>query len=64
MDTMDEEELLEDNLLGMPAIYWKDMNSMDYTQMLIDEQNLSYSFRGRKTIRSLRRWTLSNGKKS
>ena len=38
LDTMDEEELLEDNLLGMPAIYWKDMNSMDYTQMLIDEQ--------------------------
>ena len=38
LDTMDEEELLEDTLLGMPAIYWKDMNSMDYTQMLKDEQ--------------------------
>ena len=32
LDTYSEQELLEENLLGMPAQYWKSLNTMDYVQ--------------------------------
>ena len=34
LDTFSEEELLGANLLGMPAYYWKDVNSFDYVSAI------------------------------
>ena len=36
LDTYSDAELLGEHLLGMPACYWKDLNSVDNVQAIID----------------------------
>lgn len=32
LDTYSDDELMKENLLGMPAMYWKNLNEMDYVE--------------------------------